>query len=40
LQEEAAKLDAFVAALALRVADADTRPQWLPTSIFGREPAH
>ncbi len=40
LQEEAAKLDAFVAALALRVADADTRPQWLPTSIFDREPAH
>jgi Zn-dependent M28 family amino/carboxypeptidase len=35
-KEEAVKLDAFVAALALRVADADTRPEWLSTSIFKR----
>jgi Zn-dependent M28 family amino/carboxypeptidase len=34
LKEEAVKLDAFVAALALRVADADARPEWLPTSVF------
>jgi hypothetical protein len=34
LKEEAVKLDAYVAALAARVADADTRPTWLPTSIF------
>ncbi len=33
-KEEAVKLDAFVAALAKRIADAPTRPQWLPTSIF------
>jgi hypothetical protein len=38
LPEEAVKLDAFVAALMLRVADADTPPQWLPTSIF--RPGH
>jgi Peptidase family M28 len=36
LKEEAVKLDAFVAALAQRVANEDARPQWLPTSIFRR----
>jgi Zn-dependent M28 family amino/carboxypeptidase len=35
LKEEAVKLDDFVAALTLRVANADARPEWLPTSIFG-----
>jgi Zn-dependent M28 family amino/carboxypeptidase len=34
LPEEAVKLDAYVAALALRVADADSRPDWLPGSAF------
>ena len=34
LKEEAAKLDDFVAALARRVADADSRPAWLEHSIF------
>jgi hypothetical protein len=34
LKEEAARLDAYVAALALRVADADSRPEWLATSVF------
>jgi Zn-dependent M28 family amino/carboxypeptidase len=34
LKEEAAKLDAFVAELALEVADAEARPAWLPTSVF------
>ncbi len=34
LKEEAAKLDDFVAALALRVANADVRPEWLPGSVF------
>jgi Zn-dependent M28 family amino/carboxypeptidase len=34
MKEEAVKLDAYVAALAARVADADARPTWLPTSIF------
>jgi len=34
LKEEAVKLDDFVAALTLRVANADARPEWLPTSIF------
>ncbi len=33
-KEEAVKLDTFVAALTKRVADAPTRPQWLPASIF------
>jgi len=28
------KLDAFVAALAKRIADADARPSWLADSIF------
>jgi Zn-dependent M28 family amino/carboxypeptidase len=36
-KEDAVKLDAYTAALALRVADADARPQWLPDSIFGRQ---
>ena len=39
MKEEAVKLDAFVAALARRIADADTRPDWLSTSIFRREAA-
>ena len=34
MREEAARLDAYVAALALRVANADSRPAWLPTSVF------
>jgi Zn-dependent M28 family amino/carboxypeptidase len=34
LKEEAVKLDAFVAATAKRVADADSPPHWLPGSIF------
>jgi hypothetical protein len=34
LKEEAVKLDDFVAALTWRVANADARPEWLPTSIF------
>jgi len=34
LKEEAAKLDAYVAALALRVANEDARPEWLATSVF------
>jgi Zn-dependent M28 family amino/carboxypeptidase len=37
LKEEAVKLDAFVAALAQRIADAPTRPEWLPGSIFRRD---
>jgi Zn-dependent M28 family amino/carboxypeptidase len=36
-KEEAAKLDAFVADLALRVADAPTRPVWLADSVFRRD---
>jgi Zn-dependent M28 family amino/carboxypeptidase len=39
-KEDAVKLDEFVAALALRVADADTRPDWLPTSVFRRDLTH
>jgi len=35
-KEEAAKLDAYVAALTVRIANADTRPAWLPSSIFRR----
>ena len=34
MKEEAVKLDDFVAALAAHVAGADTRPAWLPDSIF------
>ncbi|HKB96643.1 MAG TPA: hypothetical protein VKB94_07305, partial [Rhizomicrobium sp.] len=37
LKEEAVKLDAFVAALVKRVADADARPHWLPGSIFRKD---
>jgi Zn-dependent M28 family amino/carboxypeptidase len=37
LKEEAVKLDAFVAALARRVANADSRPQWLAGSIFRKD---
>jgi Zn-dependent M28 family amino/carboxypeptidase len=33
-KEDAVKLDAFTAAIALRVANADKRPEWLPDSIF------
>jgi Zn-dependent M28 family amino/carboxypeptidase len=36
-KEEAVKLDAYTAAIALHVANADKRPQWLPDSIFGRQ---
>jgi hypothetical protein len=34
MKEEAVKLDAYVAALTARVADADARPEWLPSSVF------
>lgn len=34
LKEEAVRLDDFVAALTARVANARSRPQWLPTSVF------
>ena len=34
-KEDAVKLDAYTAALTLRVANAGARPQWLPNSIFG-----
>ena len=37
LKDEAAKLDAFVAELALRVADGAARPQWVPGSVFRRD---
>jgi Zn-dependent M28 family amino/carboxypeptidase len=36
-KKDAAKLDAYTAALALRVANADMRPRWLPDSIFGHK---
>ena len=36
LKEEAVKLDAYVAALARRIADEETRPEWLPTSVFAQ----
>jgi len=36
-KEDAVKLDAYTAALALRVANADMRPQWLQDSIFRRD---
>jgi Zn-dependent M28 family amino/carboxypeptidase len=35
-KEDAVKLDAYTAAIALHVANADARPQWLPDSIFRR----
>jgi hypothetical protein len=34
MKEEAVRLDGYVAALALRIGNADSRPQWLPTSVF------
>ena len=34
LPDEAVRLDQYVAAIARRVADADDRPHWLPTSVF------
>jgi Zn-dependent M28 family amino/carboxypeptidase len=37
MKEEAVKLDAFVAALTKRVADAEARPHWLPGSIFNKD---
>ena len=36
-KEDAAKLDAYTAAIALHVANADARPQWLADSIFGHQ---
>ena len=33
-KEDAVKLDAYTAAIALRVANTDKRPEWLPDSIF------
>ena len=36
LPAEAVRLDAYVAAIARRVADAPDRPHWLPTSVFAR----
>lgn len=37
LKEEAVKLNAFVAALVARVAEADSRPAWRPESIFRKD---
>ncbi len=37
LKDEAVKLDAFVAAIATRVANAGMRPQFLPDSIFRKD---
>jgi hypothetical protein len=37
LKEEAVKLNAFVAALVARVADAGSRPAWRPQSIFRKD---
>lgn len=34
MKDEAVKLDAYVAALAARVANNDARPEWLPGSVF------
>lgn len=39
MKEEAAKFDAYVTALALRVANAKERAEWLPTSVFRRDAA-
>jgi Zn-dependent M28 family amino/carboxypeptidase len=36
LKDEAVKLDAYIAGIARRVANAEGRPQWLPTSVFGK----
>jgi Zn-dependent M28 family amino/carboxypeptidase len=33
-KEDAVKLDAYVAALALRIANEDKRPRWLDSSVF------
>jgi Zn-dependent M28 family amino/carboxypeptidase len=33
-KEDAAKLDAYVAALAARIANEDSRPAWLDSSVF------
>ena len=37
-KEDAVKLDAYTAAIALRVANADAPPHWLPSSIFAQKP--
>jgi Zn-dependent M28 family amino/carboxypeptidase len=37
-KEDAVKLDAYTAAIAVRVADATARPEWLPDSIFRHQP--
>lgn len=39
-RDDAARLDAYVAALARRVANANDRPDWLPTSIFRTNSGH
>jgi Zn-dependent M28 family amino/carboxypeptidase len=36
-KEDAVKLDAYTAAIAVRVANAAGQPQWLPSSIFGHQ---
>jgi len=36
-KEDAVKLDVYTAAIAVRVANTGTRPQWLPNSIFGHQ---
>jgi Zn-dependent M28 family amino/carboxypeptidase len=36
-KEDAIKLDDYTAAIALRIADADNRPTWLPSSVFGKQ---
>jgi Zn-dependent M28 family amino/carboxypeptidase len=37
MKDEAVKLDAYVAALAARVANAAARPAWLPDSVFNKK---
>ncbi len=37
--DEAIRLDTFVLALTLRIANADARPAWLPTSVFDKHPS-
>jgi len=37
LKDEAAKLDDFVAAIAARLADSETRPHWRPDSVFRKD---
>jgi hypothetical protein len=34
MKDEALKLDDFVAALAVHVANTESRPTWLPDSVF------